>query len=457
MKNWTKIVMLAVSSPLFCLSAYADELDERWYVAPSLSYIGADNDRRADNDFGLQLGMGRALSERWNIEVSGVIDELEAENNASEFKQGGILVDGLYFFNRVPSFSPYAVVGAGALGTDYANRSSTNPFANIGLGFFHQLTENNIRLRGDVRYRLDDDDDSIPTESSFSDWVVNVGIAIPLGAPPAKVAQVMDSDGDGVPDDMDQCRSTASGTQVDSLGCELDSDGDGVKDSLDSCPQTDQGAEVDSKGCRVASDSDGDGVLDSADECPGTVQGAAVDARGCELDSDGDGVVDRLDQCADTPAGVVVGLDGCEVDSDNDGIVDSQDRCPASAADAKVDIKGCVIPEVLVLKGVNFASGRSEITEESAAVLDEVAASLQKNPGIVVEVAGYTDNSGSRQLNEKLSQQRADAVMTYMVEQGVASANLNAKGYGPADPLADNNTVEGRKKNRRVELHVLSR
>ena len=89
----------------------------------------------------------------------------------------------------------------------------------------------------------------------------------------------------------------------------LDSDGDGVVDELDRCPNTPRGVKVDGQGCPL--DSDGDGVPDRLDQCPGTPRGAAVDSSGCPLDSDGDGVPDYKDQCPDTPKGAAVNAVGC--------------------------------------------------------------------------------------------------------------------------------------------------
>jgi OOP family OmpA-OmpF porin len=89
----------------------------------------------------------------------------------------------------------------------------------------------------------------------------------------------------------------------------LDSDGDGVVDDVDKCPNTPRGMEVDAQGCPL--DSDGDGVIDSADKCPNTPPGVAVDSSGCPPDSDGDGVPDYLDQCPGTPVGATVNEVGC--------------------------------------------------------------------------------------------------------------------------------------------------
>ena len=89
----------------------------------------------------------------------------------------------------------------------------------------------------------------------------------------------------------------------------LDSDGDGVVDDVDKCPNTPRGMEVDAQGCPL--DSDGDGVINDADKCPGTPPGVPVDSSGCPPDSDGDGVPDYLDQCPSTPVGATVNEVGC--------------------------------------------------------------------------------------------------------------------------------------------------
>lgn len=92
-------------------------------------------------------------------------------------------------------------------------------------------------------------------------------------------AKAMDSDGDGVFDDLDKCPNTPKGVKVDRFGCPIDADGDGVYDYLDQCPNTPRGVRVDQKGCPP--DSDGDGVYDYIDQCPGTPKGAKVNDKGC--------------------------------------------------------------------------------------------------------------------------------------------------------------------------------
>ncbi len=203
----------------------------------------------------------------------------------------------------------------------------------------------------------------------------------------------------------------------------------------------------------VDGDADGDGVVDSKDQCPNTPAGAKVDAKGCELDSDGDGVVDSKDQCPGTPAGAKVNSKGCELDSDGDGVVDSKDDCPNTPAGATVNAKGCALG--IVLHDVQFKLNSGELTADSQATLDKVAASLKARSDITsVSVIGHTDSSGAAAYNQSLSEKRAKSVMDYLVSQGVDAGVLSSKGMGESSPIADNGTAEGRAQNRRVELKL---
>jgi OOP family OmpA-OmpF porin len=236
-----------------------------------------------------------------------------------------------------------------------------------------------------------------------------------------------DADGDGVPDHLDKCPDTPKGVEVDAVGCPIDSDGDRVPDYLDKCPGTPPGVEVDGKGCPI--DSDGDGVPDELDKCPGTPKGVKVDGKGCPVDSDGDGVPDYLDKCPGTPKGVPVGDSGCPI--------------------AGIEVAG---DEWFVRGQVLFDVNRATLKPEAAEVLLRVANFLRKNQQYTVEIQGNTDSTGPLAWNMKLSATRAEAVKSYLVTNGVAAGRLTTKGFGPNEPLAPNNTAEGRAKNRRVDF-----
>ncbi len=106
----------------------------------------------------------------------------------------------------------------------------------------------------------------------------------------------------------------------------------------------------------------------------------------------------------------------------------------------------------VTLRGVNFEVGKAVLLPESRDILGDVAQSLVANPEVKVEVAGHTDNTGPRALNERLSTERAEAVKAFLVERGVEADRMTVHGYAWDQPVASNKTASGRAQNRRVEL-----
>lgn len=253
-----------------------------------------------------------------------------------------------------------------------------------------------------------------------------------------------DSDGDGIADRMDRCPDVAGGKETG--GCP-DSDGDGVVNSEDACPNVAGSAEFD--GCP---DSDDDGIIDSEDSCPNTAGTKAL--NGCP-DSDGDGIADNLDDCPNT-AGTEA-TNGCP-DSDRDGIADRDDECPNVAGSAELD--GCpdiaVVQEVAdkIIENLIFDFDDATIDREYHEDLDELAQQLTQNKALRLSIAGHTDDIGSREYNERLSQERADAVKQYLVEQGVSEDRITTSALGQQEPVATNETDAGRQLNRRVKIVV---
>lgn len=183
-------------------------------------------------------------------------------------------------------------------------------------------------------------------------------------------------------------------------------------------------------------------------------------------DSDGDGVTDDKDRCPETPAGVKVDMNGCPLDSDNDGVIDAEDKCPNTPAGTKVDRTGCPVPvatksaEVTaagtwIYKDIQFESNKADLKQSSFGTLDEIAAALNAQQGLRIEIQGHTDNVGSASLNQRLSEKRALAVMRYLVKHGIDLDRLQSVGYGPNHPIASNTSAKGRKLNRRVELQPI--
>jgi OOP family OmpA-OmpF porin len=156
------------------------------------------------------------------------------------------------------------------------------------------------------------------------------------------------------------------------------------------------------------------------------------------------------------PAPAPVAVPVTPPDSDHDGVPDSIDKCPDTPAGVQVDATGCPLKGSITLEGVTFEHNSAELTVTSRPALDAMADGLKKHPRVKVDIQGYTDSTGSPAYNIKLSQRRADAVRSYLVDSGVSADQLQTHGFGAAQPVANNATAEGRAKNRRVVVFVIS-
>jgi outer membrane protein OmpA-like peptidoglycan-associated protein len=112
-------------------------------------------------------------------------------------------------------------------------------------------------------------------------------------------------------------------------------------------------------------------------------------------------------------------------------------------------------PKVYTLDNVYFDVGKATLREESYAELNELVDYMKRREDIRVEIAGHTDNTGSKEDNIKLSQRRAEKVEDYLISKGIDARRIDPKGYGEDQPIASNSTKEGRQKNRRTEVHIL--
>jgi outer membrane protein OmpA-like peptidoglycan-associated protein len=111
-------------------------------------------------------------------------------------------------------------------------------------------------------------------------------------------------------------------------------------------------------------------------------------------------------------------------------------------------------PRKIVLRGVNFDFDKAELREDDKAVLDAAIESLKENESARVKIAGFTDNIGTEEHNQGLSERRASSVLEYLLNGGVEANRLDSVGEGMSNPVADNATRDGRAQNRRVELNV---
>ncbi len=229
---------------------------------------------------------------------------------------------------------------------------------------------------------------------------------------------------------------------------------------------TDIGLITDQQIVALSTDRDGDGIPDEVDQCPDVPEDkdGFEDQDGCpDYDNDKDGIYDAQDQCPNDPEDRdgFQDLDGCpDYDNDKDGIPDSLDKCPnqPETVNGYKDQDGCPdekpeeIKQTLILKGVNFKTASAELLEESYYVLETVFNNLEAFPNVKIEIAGHTDNQGGDSYNMALSYDRAKSVMNYLVQRGINPDRIVARGYGKTRPIAPNETAEGRAKNRRVEV-----
>lgn len=233
-----------------------------------------------------------------------------------------------------------------------------------------------------------------------------------------------------------------------------DTDNDGVPDNWDKCPFSPVDVEVDDFGCPV--DKDEDGVPDYRDNCLDTPFGVDVDQLGCPVDQDKDGVPDYKDLCASTPRVAEVDENGCPVDSDKDGVPDYKDLCPDTEAGSNVDSSGCYILDeksnFLESVIIYFHSGTAEINDSETKKLNKLVHFMISYPEIKWYIEGHQDNVESSGNEEELSIIRAKNVVEYFLRKGVNSNSLNAVDRGKNFAISDNNTIDGREKNRRVVI-----
>ncbi len=233
----------------------------------------------------------------------------------------------------------------------------------------------------------------------------------------------------------------------------IDSDGDTVPDSLDQCP-LEPGLPC-FFGCN---DRDRDGTLDHLDACPNLF--GPPENNGCPvqgIDSDRDGIPDDLDYCPFLKG--LAAFHGCP-DSDGDGVSDIDDECPyvkgnprAKGCPRKADDKN---DSDLPGEVVYFEFDKTDLLPQYRILLEQLARRLAGTDGYRLIVAGHTDQEGSNEYNYQLGLKRAQVVRDFLLLKGVAASNIEIISYGELMPAAPNDTEAGRARNRRVEVVVLN-
>jgi OmpA-OmpF porin, OOP family len=501
-------VVALVSALTQSTRALAQTADKRWSIGlhgGAMQYKGAlGNDfystNKAFHGFG-GLSVSRYLSRHLGVSALYTQGDIGYSDDVSYFHQqiSTITINFRFnFFGPDTFIRPYLLAGGGVMMFDKnaaaPGRRNDAAAPSVGAGI-------NIKLGPDVMFNVQETfmystgNTRGGPETGTNDTYLfhSAGFSFNFG-------KKKDQDADGVADRNDKCENTPTAAKVDSKGCPVDSDNDGIADYLDQCPNvsglingcpdTDKDGIADkedlcpneagtlaTKGCP---DADGDLVVDNKDECP-NVKGLLAFA-GCP-DTDNDGIKDSEDTCPDV-AGVkefmgcpdtdgdgiqdskdmcpnlkgIAATQGCP-DTDLDGVHDGIDKCPAIAGDATNE--GCpkVKKETLTLfkqalQGIKFESGKAKIMPVSYPILNAVAKVLEENPSYKLLIGGHTDNLGGEELNQTLSQNRAEAVGAYLIGKGISPLRVSSKGYGFSKPVDTNTTIAGRTRNRRVELSV---
>jgi OOP family OmpA-OmpF porin len=368
-----------------------------YYVSPMFSYTRVDKDRGTDDGIGGMITVGKKVTDGLALELTGFYTQMDPESgggDSAELKGAG-LGAMIFLSDKVPNFYGLLALMYGRTDNqpgEIPNYKST--VFDVGAGYLFPFNRH-IALRTEARYRTDQHDRKQAgvgeDNGAFQEALFNIGLLFPLGVAPPPPP-----------------------------------------------PEPEPAAPVDA-------DSDGDGVLDSQDQCPDTMPGVQVNEVGCPLDADGDGVLDADDECPNTPAGAKVLANGCALLGD----------CRKPRPGEQVDENGCAAVQKFILRGVKFEFDSDILTPAARDILNEVAGTLQAYPDVDVELEGHTDDVGTDAYNQSLSERRAIAVKAYLVEHEVDVGRMAPVGYGESQPIATNDTEEGREENRRVELKVI--
>lgn len=373
--EYMKKIVIGMSLALLAGTSLASDTsyDDRWYVTPNVSFVKPDGDKNVSSGLEAGMAIGKFLSENLSLdfEVSqGTFDS----KSSGEREQRSFGLFSRYHFKESLGFKPYVGLSLGYMHVNKTNSiGERQALGNVISGFSKSLSDN-FNLRTELRYRLENSDDTFSGQDIFGDYLFNAGISYMIG----------------------EASHQSTVTKLVEQAPALDSDNDGVSDANDRCPNSAPGAKVDSTGCAIAVDGD----------------------------DDRDGVANSRDVCPHSKAGAVVGRDGCEV---------------------KV---------VIELQGVHFDTDKSTLKPESISILNAAVKTLGEHGTIMVEVAGHTDSRASDAYNQALSQRRAKVVFDYLTAHGISADRMTWRGYGEAQPIATNDTVDGRARNRRTELIV---
>lgn len=432
-KSFLVTIILVVTS----YSVHSQTSENPWAIAVGADLINLQGDiEKSGPKFGAPaLSLSRYLGAGFSVGAQYVIGNAEKNNIDLDYKS----LDGFIKYNITEGkVVPYLFTGYG-LSRIY------EPDQNEG---FFPSTESGRTISGGVGVNIYlDDNFAINLSTSYrgvsEEYTHNhlqhiVGLSYNFGAG--------DADKDGVPDEKDTCPDVPGLKEFD--GCP-DTDGDGIPDNKDRCPE-----EAGTEALQGCPDTDGDGIADIDDACPDKAGTAAM--NGCP-DSDGDGVADNIDRCPNT-AGDSENA-GCPwADRDGDGIPDKDDQCPDEKG--TIASNGCPDQPTDLINFIGseqnrflFSASSSKLSAENIETLNTLKVLMDKYPKASITVEGHASSDGSTDYNQKLSEQRAEALKAHLISSGVSADRIDTVGYGETKPIEDNSTVNGRKNNRRAKIN----
>ncbi len=398
------ILMLFSASSLGQSDNQPSPFKDGFYVAPMVSYTQPDGERLLEDGAGYDIGVGYRFNRVFAVEVDGTFSELDRENGDATDMAGITLRGVAYMTELLPN--AFLSFGIGELSTDEqgtSGRTYEGMHIEAGGGYVLPLSfgRYDFGVRADARFRHnngqeDGDDSNEFDKSGLSDSIFRLGLQLPIGRrplPPEPEPQPLEV--------VEPVAACADG---------IDNDADGVPDYPGD------------KGCDSPDDNDETGPAQCADT----------------IDNDTDGLIDYPE---DT---------GCTSADDDEEL----NECRTPEPGENLSLNGCGPGDVIVLRGVTFEFDQSVLTANARTILDAVAAELSAYPDVTVALAGHTDAKGSEAYNQRLSESRAQAVRAYLADRGIEPGRMTAAGFGESQPVADNDTEEGRELNRRTELTV---
>jgi len=412
-----------------------NNVKENFNIVPSVSYLSVAKNVGDNFSFGLTGSFNKIT--KWATHTPETKNDYVV-TNPGDLDFYGVDAAITYSFKSLLKskwFDPTLNLGGGY--TFFGDASAGTVNAGWGLNFWFAKNVA-LTLGSTLKYSFDDTrlaNVDVPTHIFHQ-----AGLKFQFGA--------KDRDDDGIIDAEDSCPDVKGLAAF--QGCP-DSDSDGIQDSADACPEEAGSPEM--NGCP---DQDGDTVADKDDACV-DVAGLPV-LKGCP-DADGDGIADQNDKCPTVKGEKANG--GCPwPDTDGDKVLDKDDKCPTLAG--TVANNGC--PEVSedTMKKLNdyaktilFDSAKSSFQKQTYPVLQAIVAILKEYPSAKFALEGHTDSDGKDQTNLLLSQSRAAAVRTFLIDNGIAADRLTSEGFGETKPVATNATKAGKAQNRRVEVKLV--